>query len=158
MSLENSQQHANQQLAVGWREWVMLPDLGLENIKAKVDTGARTSCLHAFKIRPFIENDQQRVEFQIHPKQRNTDHVKTCIADVIDQRVVTDSGGHKEERWVIETLLRMGSHQWPIEVTLSSRDNMMFRMLIGRTALKNRVLVDSSKSYVIGKKIKVKNA
>lgn len=143
---------------MGWREWVKLPELGLENIKAKVDTGARTSCLHAFKIRPFIENNQQRVEFQIHPIQRNTDCVQTCTADVIDQRVVTDSGGHKEDRWVIETDLVIGEHHWPIEVTLSSRDNMMFRMLIGRTALKNRALVDSARSYLIGKKKKSRQA
>ena len=115
---------------------------------------ARTSCLHAFEIRDFTENGQQRVEFQIHPKQRDNDYVQTCVADVIDRRVVTDSGGHKEDRWVIETMLSIGKHQWPIEVTLSPRDNMMFRMLIGRTALKNRAMVDSARSYVIGKKKK----
>jgi hypothetical protein len=154
MVSEKSQKHKDELLVVGWREWVKLPQLELENIKAKVDTGARTSCLHAFEIRSFVENGQQRVEFQIHPKQRDTNTVQTCIADVIDRRIVTDSGGHKEDRWVIETMLSIGSHQWPIEVTLSPRDNMMFRMLIGRTALKNRAIVDSARSYLVGKKKK----
>jgi len=154
MAIEKSQESSNQQLVVGWREWIKLPELDLVNIKAKVDTGARTSCLHAFSIKPYMENSQQRVEFQVHPKQRDTQTIRTCTADVIDQRVVTDSGGHKEERWVIETILSIGSHQWPIEMTLSPRDNMMFRMLIGRTALKRRAVVDSSRSYLIGKKVK----
>ncbi|NND00499.1 MAG: ATP-dependent zinc protease [Gammaproteobacteria bacterium] len=143
-------------LVFGWREWIKLPELALENIKAKVDTGARTSCLHAFSVRPYVERGRQRVEFQIHPRQRNRSYVRTCHADVIDQRVVTDSGGHKEQRWVIETMLEIGPHQWPIEITLSPRDDMMFRMLIGRTALKHRAVVDSSRSYLIGKKVKKK--
>lgn len=154
MVSDKSQKKRDDLLVVGWREWVKLPGLNLDRIKAKVDTGARTSCLHAFQIRPFVENGQQRVEFQIHPKQRNTDYTQTCIADVIDQRTVTDSGGHKEDRWVIETMLSIGQHEWPIEITLSPRDDMMFRMLIGRTALKNRAVVDSARSYVIGKKLK----
>ena len=154
MALERPQKKADELITVGWREWVKLPDLELDNIKAKVDTGARTSCLHAFSIKPYVENGQQRVEFDIHPNQRDTQSVRTCRADVIDRRVVTDSGGHKEERWVIETLMVIGPHQWPIEITLSPRDTMMFRMLIGRTALKKRAVVDSSRSYLIGKKAK----
>lgn len=156
MALKKSLKHADELLIVGWREWVSLPDLELTRIKAKVDTGARTSCLHAFSVRPFFENGQQHVEFQVHPKQRNYDYIQTCRAPVIDQRVVTDSGGHKEDRWVIETILSIGSHSWPIEMTLSPRDDMMFRMLLGRTALNNRAMVDSSKSYLVGKKISKK--
>jgi hypothetical protein len=144
----------NNLLIVGWREWIRLPDLDLPPVKAKVDTGARTSCLHAFSIRPFIENGQQRVEFQIHPKQLNTELVVTCTADVLDKRTVTDSGGHKEDRWVIQTPLSIGEHQWPIEITLSARDDMRFRMLLGRNAIKRFALVDSSRSYVIGKRMK----
>lgn len=144
--------HNNEMLTFGWREWVKLPDLGLPAIKAKVDTGARTSALHAFNLRPFIENGIQRIEFSIHPIQRDLNTVSICQADVLDQRTVSDSGGHKEERWVIKTSLMIGSHTWPIEMTLTARDNMRFRMLLGRTALENKALVDASASYLVGKK------
>jgi hypothetical protein len=139
-------------LTFGWREWVKLPDLGLAVIKAKVDTGARTSALHAFDLRPFIEDGKQCIEFSIHPKQRDLDTVQICQADVLGERLITDSGGHQEKRWVIETGLVIGEHTWPIEMTLTARDNMKFRMLLGRTALKNKALVDASASYLVGKK------
>ena len=141
-------------ITLGWREWVALPELGIHQIKAKVDTGARTSALHAFDVRPFTEGNLQRVEFRIHPKQRNTRSELTCVATVTDQRKVTDSGGHSEERWVISTCVTIGPNKWPIEMTLTDRDNMKFRMLLGRTALNKGILVDSSASYLVGKKRK----
>lgn len=143
-------------LTLGWREWVSLPDIGIKQIKAKVDTGARTSALHAFELRPYSEGGRDRVEFRMHPLQKDVDTVVTCNADIIDTRIVTDSGGHKEERFVIETTLSIGKQAWPIEVTLTSRDDMLFRMLLGRTAIKSRAQVDPARSYLVGKKKRFK--
>ncbi len=142
----------SEMLTLGWREWVGLPQLGLPAIKAKIDTGARTSTLHAFEVRPFTDNGSHKVEFKIHPKQRNTDQVVVCVADIVDERAVTDSGGHREQRWVISTPLTIGPYTWPIEITLTSRDSMLFRMLLGRTAMRGLAVVNPGKSYLLGKK------
>ena len=139
-------------MTLGWREWVSLPDLGLQHIKAKVDTGARTSAIHAFALRTYEEGGNERVEFRMHPNQKDTETVVVCDARIVDKRVVTDSGGHKEERLVIETTLQIGEHSWPIEATLTARDDMLFRMLIGRTAMKNRAVVNPGRSFVVGKR------
>ena len=145
-------------LTFGWREWVSLPDLGIEAIKAKIDTGARTSAIHAFELRTFRDNGRDKVEFRIHPRQKDDATIVSCTADVLYQRVVTDSGGHKEERLVISTMLSIGGYSWPIEATLTARDNMLFRMLLGRTALKGRAQVNPARSYLIGKKRRTKKA
>ncbi|MCJ7815315.1 MAG: ATP-dependent zinc protease [Xanthomonadales bacterium] len=139
-------------VTLGWREWVSLPVLGIRQIKAKVDTGARTSTLHAFEIEEFEERGKKRVRFKIHPLQHDNDTVIECVADVIDQRVVSDSGGHREKRWVIRTDVVIGPHTWPAEMTLTARDDMLFRMLLGRTAMKHKAQVDPSRSYLVGKK------
>lgn len=139
-------------IMLGWREWVQLPELGLVDIKAKVDTGARTSALHAFEVTPFEEGGRSRVEFRMHPNQRDSDTVVVCVADVADQRIVKDSGGHAEERWVIRTPVTIGEKTWPVEITLTSRDDMMFRMLLGRTAMKGRAIVNPARSYLAGQR------
>ena len=148
----------DERLTLGWREWVGLPDLGLDAIKAKVDTGARTSTLHAFELDTFSEHGKPRVRFKIHPIQKDADTVVTCVADIVDERLVTDSGGHREQRLIIMTPLRIGKWSWPIEMTLTARDNMMFRMLLGRTAMRGFAMVDPSRSYVIGRKPRRKAA
>ncbi|BDY05179.1 RimK/LysX family protein [Ferrimonas sp. YFM] len=138
----------------GWREWAALPDLGIGKIKAKMDTGARTSCLHAFHTRVFDKEGQPWLEFHVHPIQRDVDTVVICQAPIVDQRDVTDSGGHVENRPVILTLLTLGSESWPIEMTVTNRDTMKFRMLIGRTAMSGRLLIDSDSSYLLGEQPK----
>ncbi|MGB7451587.1 MAG: RimK/LysX family protein, partial [Lysobacterales bacterium] len=97
-----------------------------------------------------------RVKFKIHPIQKDPETVVTCVADVFDERIVTDSGGHREQRLIIMTPITIGRWSWPIEVTLTARDNMMFRMLLGRTAIKDIAMVDPSRSYTTGKKPRVK--
>lgn len=142
---------ANGLILIGWREWIALPELGIPRIKAKIDTGARTSALHAFAVEPFKENGISRVRFQIHPRQKDNDTIIVCEADVSDERTVTDSGGHKELRYVIKTPIVLGKLRWVIELTLTNRDTMGFRMLLGRTAMHHRLTVDPSRSFLIKK-------
>jgi len=134
------------QQVVGWREWLALPQLNVPWIKAKVDTGARTSALHTCFVEEFTRDDRLWVRFVLHPLQGTSTPELTCEALVKDRRVVSDSGGHREQRYVIETLARLGNEEWPIEMTLTNRETMRFRMLLGRTAM-DRLLVDPSRSY-----------
>ena len=143
----------NKKQIIGWREWVSLPDLKIPHIKAKIDTGARTSALHAFKVNGYVKNGKKRVKFSVHPYQNNSEIVVECDAPVTDYRYVTDSGGHKEKRYVIVTTLQAADQDWEIEMTLTNRDTMKFRMLLGRTAMAKRLMVDPGKSYRLGKKI-----
>ncbi len=135
---------------IGWREWLGLPDLGIPAIKAKVDTGARTSALHAYYVTPFEKDGQPWVRFGLHPLQKDSLTCIECEEPVKDVRKVTDSGGHSEQRVVIDTTLLINGISMTIEVTLTDRENMRFRMLLGRSALKQGFLVDSSKSFLLG--------
>lgn len=134
---------------VGWREWAALPELDIPAIKVKVDTGARTSALHAFEVNTFERDGSEWVRFRLHPLQDNTEHECVCECPVIDRRVVSDSGGHREERVVIATQIEFGGRRWPIEMTLTDRDSMRFRMLLGRTAM-DGLVVDPSASFLLG--------
>ena len=136
---------------LGWREWVALPELKLVKIKAKIDTGARSSALHAFAIEPYRKGGQRWVMFAIHPLQNNSAVSIECHAAVKDRRMVMDSGGHKQRRYVIEAQLVMGQSVIRAEMTLTNRDSMRFRMLLGRTAMDARFIVDPGASYLQGK-------
>lgn len=135
---------------IGWREWVALPALGIDHIKAKIDTGARTSALHAFAVEGYRRRGALRVRFGVHPLQKRSVPVVTCDAEVIDRRWVRDSGGHRERRYVIAAEAQLAGVAWDIELTLTDRETMLFRMLLGRTALESRFVVDPARSYLHG--------
>jgi hypothetical protein len=138
---------------IGFREWISLPGIGLPAIKAKLDTGAKTSSLHAYDIYLEKEGKKTYVNFKVHPLQKEFSIIASCRAILVDRRVVSDSGGHKEERYVIRTTLVMGGIKKKIELTLSNRESMKYRMLIGRGAL-DQFYIDPSQSYLTGKSLR----
>lgn len=135
---------------IGSEEWFSFPDLNIPYIKARIDSGAKTSALHAVNISPFIRDNENWVKFDINPIQNNTKAVKHCEAKLIDKRVVKSSSGYREQRFVIQTHLKIGEESWNIEMTLTNRDSMGFRMLLGREAMSGRLLVDPEQKYLLG--------
>lgn len=135
---------------IGWREWATLPAFGVPRIKVKIDTGARTSSIHAFRLRTFSDGGTPHVSFEIHPEQRRKRGTVECVAEVRDQRLVRSSTGHQQLRYVIRTEVGLAGLVVPIDLTLANRDEMGFRMLLGRAALRRRFLVDPGKSFIAG--------
>jgi hypothetical protein len=136
---------------IGWREWVALPELGIERIKAKVDTGARSSALHAFDIEYVARGRGMLVRFKVHPIQRNAQTTVGAEAPLIGWRTVTNSGGASELRPVVRTAMTFMGETWPLEVTLTRRDVLGFRMLLGRQALRGRFTIDPGHSFLGGR-------
>jgi hypothetical protein len=139
----------SEKVVVGWREWISLPALGIDAIKVKIDTGARSSSLHAFDIEPFERDGAAWVRFVVHPIQRDTDTTTPVEAPVLDFRHVRSSSGHIQHRPVIRTEIRLDNRIWPIDLTLAPRDEMGFRMLLGREAVRGKFVVDPGRSYVV---------
>ncbi len=139
-------------ITVGWREWAVLPELGIPAVKVKVDTGARTSALHAIDIVREKVDGLDVVSFTVQPVQRNKTVTIRAQAPLVDIRSVSDSGGHTESRYVISSKLILGNLERDIDITLTERNSMLFRMLIGRTALAEGVVVDPAASFLCGRK------
>jgi len=134
---------------IGWREVIALPQLNIPNIKAKIDTGARSSALHAYDIELYQEQGQSMLRFRVHPYQRNTQDTIEAQAKLLEMRQVRNSGGVAQLRPVIETIVKLGETERLIELTLTSRDVMGFRMLLGRQAVRNQFLVDPGRSFLL---------
>lgn len=142
--------HPQETLWMGWREWVSLPSINVSAIKAKIDTGARTSSLHAEKIKVIKKDGKKYVRFVTHPIQKNRDFKIECTAPLVDRRLVSDSGGHIEKRYIITLPINVGGHTWDAEFSLTTRKKMRFRLLLGRTAVHNCHIAPGS-SYINGR-------
>jgi hypothetical protein len=141
--------------SIGWREWVEMPDLGVAEIKAKVDTGADNSSLHAFRIERYEESGIEMVRFQLHPHQRKRRPVVDCIAEVVKERRVKNPGGRTEIRPVIRTRLVVAGREIDAHINLTTRDEMTFRMLLGRRTIRSEFVVDPGRSYLGGRPTRV---
>jgi len=140
-------------VTLGWREWVSLPDINLPAYKVKVDTGARTSALHAHDIKKFTNSEGEPwLAFTVLPVQRNRNIIRRCEAPLVDMRDVTDSGGHTETRHVIATSMELAGIKKTIEITLTERRDMLFRMLLGRTSLAPEFVVNPGLSFTCGRR------
>ncbi|MEL7024390.1 MAG: ATP-dependent zinc protease [Pseudomonadota bacterium] len=136
----------------GWREWVDLPGLELSGVKAKLDTGARSSALHAWDIEPFERDAQRWVAFNVLPVHRDNGQIRRCESPLVGEKTIKSSTGTRTHRCMIRTTINLGSQSWSIDLTLVDRSDMLFRLLLGRTALRDRVIVDPSLSYLLSGK------
>ena len=143
--------NTNDRFLIGWREWITFPQFSNARVKAKIDTGARTSSIHAYNINVTREGGREIVAFDLHPNQHDDETVVPCRAPLLDTRVMTNSGGQREERLVIEVSIKLGHQEWPIELSLTNRDTMGFRMLLGRTAIRRRFWVVPDRSFLAGR-------
>jgi len=139
------------ELKIGWKEWVSLPDLQIPAIKAKVDTGARTSALHASEIITLTKPSGRWVRYVVQPLRKNPEIRIQCESKLVDQRDIKNSGGQVESRYVIETKIVLGKTAWLIRLSLTSREDMLFKMLLGRTALRDNVIICPEEKYLTGK-------
>lgn len=137
---------------IGWREYLEIPKWGITRIKAKIDTGARTSALHAYDLEFVADKGRQMVRFKVHPVQKDKRTTVEAEAELVDRRWVRNSGGQRELRPVVRTEVQLGEHRWRIDITLTSRDAMGFRMLLGRSAVKNRFWVAPGKSFLLSER------
>ena len=138
-------------IIIGSREWCSLPELGINLIKAKIDSGAKTTALHADNLTKFSKKGENWVKFSLHPLKSRPELIVECEAKLIEKRIIKSSNGTKEERFVIETKLVLGNLSYQIEVTLTNRKLMGFHMLLGRQAMSNKVLIDCEFRYLLGK-------
>lgn len=138
---------------IGWREWIDFPSLHIFQVKGKIDTGARSSSLHAFHLHPFQREGKEFIQFRVHPYQRNSRITVQAEAQILDWRHVTSSGGHRQFRPVILVPISLDGQTWSIELTLTNRDVMGFRLLLGREALRKRFLVNPGRSFLLSDKV-----
>lgn len=135
----------------GWNETASLPEFSVNAVRVKLDTGAKTSALHAYNVTPFDKKGVPWVKFEIHPLQNNDSVIVECTAPLMDERYIKSSNGQKEKRYIICSLIKIGDYEWPIEITLTNRDEMNYRMLLGRKAMQNRLLVDPHRTHLLSK-------
>lgn len=140
----------NTKVVIGSLETCNLPELGINNLEIRVDTGAQTSSLHVDNIQRLKKNGKPFVQFDIHPDIYNIDELVTCCTPIADIRRIKSSNGESQERYVIKTLLELGKQSWPIEITLTDRSDMSYLMLFGREGMSNKVLVDPSQTFILG--------
>lgn len=149
MKLQTEVHARSEPATIGWREWIGLPELGIPTIKAKIDTGARTSALHAIQLRPFEEDGVRMIEF--HVPRPGAPRAERCRAAIVDEREIKNTSGIPERRYVVATTLILGRRHWQIELSLADREKMEFDVILGRTAIRrHRILVDPGRSFLAG--------